>query len=647
VFTNEDMVGDIMSGFKTFVVKFMIRMSKDFATSSLKGEVAAENQETGKYDELQDLQIDTRKQWEQNYHPYLFFNQDGMSITFVGFNATRTGDLRDPLKGRVIEQRAMTPRLYTGLLLNKVNLSEKYQSWDKTTMIGKIGMVMGLEWSIDPDPSYVLTVDNVIKIMAIHMRFRCNIPVVIMGETGCGKTRLIRYMCDMAAQGCIQGGKHVKNMLIMKVHGGTTEDDVIKRVKEAEREALKNRKDHEIDTILFFDEANTTEAIGLIKEVMCDRRIQGRQIQSDVKFIAACNPYRKHTDDMIKKLESAGLGFYVKATETQQKLGKIPLRQLVYRVLDLPHSMRPLVYDFGQLNNATEKDYTRQIVKDRCANIPGIARQTQIINTVADVLAWSQKYMRDRKDECSFVSLRDVERAMVVFKYFCEKKYFDQRVKDKANEQGLPAVTDITRSLILAVSVCYHARLQDRTEYERGVVRQFKAPLGIPGGVEQFTNEIRWCQEVLLDNMKLGQNIARNGALRENVFMMAICIELRIPLFIVGKPGSSKSLAKSIVANSMLGRTSEKELMRKFKGVHMFSYQCSQLSTPESVIEVFNTAKSFQKKQDKKSYVSVVVLDEVGLAEDSPNLPLKALHPLLEDGTEGADDSESEEVIPL
>ena len=31
----------------------------------------------------------------------------------------------------------------------------------------------------------------------------------------------------------------------------------------------------------------------------------------------------------------------------------------------------------------------------------------------------------------------------------------------------------------------------------------------------------------------------------------------------------------------------------------------------------------------------MVVLDEVGLAEDSPNLPLKALHPLLEDGTEG------------
>ena len=76
----------------------------------------------------------------------------------------------------------------------------------------------------------------------------------------------------------------------------------------------------------------------------------------------------------------------------------------------------------------------------------------------------------------------------------------------------------------------------------------------------------------------------------------------------------------------------------------MFSYQCSQLSTPESVIEIFNTAKGFQKKEDVKNYVSVVVLDEVGLAEDSPNLPLKALHPLLEDGTEGAD---GKEQVPI
>lgn len=80
--------------------------------------------------------------------------------------------------------------------------------------------------------------------------------------------------------------------------------------------------------------------------------------------------------------------------------------------------------------------------------------------------------------------------------------------------------------------------------------------------------------------------------------------------------------------------------------VGIFSYQCSQLSTPESVIEVFTTASKFQAKQDRNSYVAVVVLDEVGLAEDSPNLPLKALHPLLEDGTEGAKKDFTDQVMP-
>lgn len=33
-----------------------------------------------------------------------------------------------------------------------------------------------------------------------------------------------------------------------------------------------------------------------------------------------------------------------------------------------------------------------------------------------------------------------------------------------------------------------------------------------------------------------------------------------------------------------------------------------------------------------------MVLDEVGLAEDSPKMPLKTLHPLLDDGNQNDDD---------
>ena len=96
-----------------------------------------------------------------------------MSITFVGFNVNQNGDLLDPIKNEVIERGSMNSQLYTGLKQNQVNLSENYQFWDKQTMIQKIGMVMGLKWVDDPDPSYVLTIDNVIKMLAIQMRFRC------------------------------------------------------------------------------------------------------------------------------------------------------------------------------------------------------------------------------------------------------------------------------------------------------------------------------------------------------------------------------------------------------------------------------------------------------------------------------------------
>ena len=72
---------------------------------------------------------------------------------------------------------------------------------------------------------------------------------------------------------------------------------------------------------------------------------------------------------------------------------------------------------------------------------------------------------------------------------------------------------------------------------------------------------------MLLDSVELGANIAKNQALKENVFMMVVCIELRIPLFLVGKPGSSKSLAKTIVADAMQRDQAHSPLFKTLKHV--------------------------------------------------------------------------------
>ena len=82
-----------------------------------------------------------------------------------------------------------------------------------------------------------------------------------------------------------------------------------------------------------------------------------------------------------------------------------------------------------------------------------------------------------------------------------------------------------------------------------------------------FFNFLARCQKAVLKQLELGDNIARNTALSENVFMMVVCIELRIPLFVVGKPGSSKSLAKTVVADNMEGDASRSDLFKTFKQV--------------------------------------------------------------------------------
>ena len=86
--------------------------------------------------------------------------------------------------------------------------------------------------------------------------------------------------------------------VLLQVHGGTTNDEIVRKVTTAETDARKNMKKHgeQMYTVLFFDEANTTEAIGLIKEIMCDKSIAGKPLVlcENLKIIAACNLYRKY-----------------------------------------------------------------------------------------------------------------------------------------------------------------------------------------------------------------------------------------------------------------------------------------------------------------------------------------------------------------
>ncbi|XP_059181122.1 E3 ubiquitin-protein ligase rnf213-beta [Centropristis striata] len=623
IFCDPDFLADQLPGFKGFIVKFMILMARDFASPSLNTSDESPVPHSREDDLLTRLMI--RKHWENESHPYIFFNADRFSMSFLGFHVKRrnTLDAVDPRSRKVLLEDVMSQNLFDGLERQRISLTEDFDLLPRPDKIKRISCVVGaqkgmMDRSFDPDPTYELTADNVMKMLAIHMRFRCGIPVVIMGETGCGKTRLVRFLCALQRE-----QKPVENMVLVKVHGGTTAEMIYRKVREAETLAEQNRRLHELDTILFFDEGNTTEAIFAIKEILCDRTMKGEPLNvvSGLKIIAACNPYRKHSAEMVERLERAGLGYRVKANETEDRLGKVPLRQLVYRVHPLPPSLVSLVWDFGQLSDTTELSYIKQIVQKQVDDhgLPAVCK-----SIISNVLAASQKYMRSKKNECSFVSLRDVERSMKVLIWFYQHSRDLFPSCSRLNE-----AYKTLKCLILSVGVCYYPSLVDKEQYLSEICQYFPEALSSPADLQE---EISSCQDFFLQNIQTRETIAKNVALKENVFLMVVCIELRIPLFLVGKPGSSKSLAKTVVADAMQGQNSHCDLFRKLKQVHMVSFQCSPHSSPEGIIGTFRNCARFQKDKNMDEYVSVVVLDEIGLAEDSPQMPLKTLHPLLEDG---------------
>ncbi len=60
-----------------------------------------------------------------------------------------------------------------------------------------------------------------------------------------------------------------------------------------------------------------------------------------------------------------------------------------------------------------------------------------------------------------------------------------------------------------------------------------------------------------------------NHALEENLYVLVVCIVNRIPVFVVGKPGASKTLAMQVLSNNLQGEQSPRKFWRRFPPVHL------------------------------------------------------------------------------
>ena len=67
--------------------------------------------------------------------------------------------------------------------------------------------------------------------LAMHVRFLCCHPVVMEGETGIGKTELARFYAKLR-NGAGEEDDFQNSFIEVKVHGGTTKEDIKRHVSE-------------------------------------------------------------------------------------------------------------------------------------------------------------------------------------------------------------------------------------------------------------------------------------------------------------------------------------------------------------------------------------------------------------------------------
>ena len=452
---------------------------------------------------------------------------------------------------------------------------------------------------------YALTPDNILKMVLIIQRIRAGIPVIVMGETGCGKTSLVRYLAKTCGVPF-----HVFNF-----HAGISEEQLVCFVHKMENEA-ENAK----QVWVFLDEINTCDYLGTINEMMCHRSIKGKPLLSNVVFIAACNPYRLRPTGQITTAGLCG------KTNTDE------YSKLVYRVHPLPETMIDFVWDYGSLSKTDESAYISRMVEGLTGNVDSL---------LVDLLCTSQQYIREFEESPYCVSLRDVHRCIVLVRWFGEilrkrnnlssSRFTDGR-QYQTIAQGIPLRE---RSVVLALAHCYQSRLptkESRKEYRRRLVDCFEEHHLSTFDQRILEAIVRAEQDDYLERMELPEGTAKNSALRENVFVMLVCILNRIPVFVVGKPGCSKSLSMQVIRSNLRGKDAKDSFLKTLPQLYVVSHQGSESSTSDGILKVFDKAKRYKKHNSSGDVLPVVLLDEIGLAEVSKYNPLKVLHSLLEPG---------------
>ena len=500
--------------------------------------------------------------------------------------------------------------------------------------------------------NYVITEDNYKKMILLVYRIKANIPVIIMGETGCGKTSLIKKLSQI-----LNNGEEL--VKIINIHPGTTDDEITEKMNEM-NETAKSEKYKNKELWIFFDEINTCLSLALLTEIFVNRAFNGKKLEDNIRLIGACNPYRKRKED----IERCGLIREDDEDEDDKYKDK-----LVYRVEQLPESLLYYVFSFGSISKEDEKKYIGSIIQKLFTK-----EEEKLHELTTKAISECHKFLRKSfGNEPSIVSLREIARFTACVEFFMEyfpiKKKYDPKEKDKV-DVDIKETKKLykIKGIICSIYICYYTRLTNETqrkdfqtylrtqllnivnygEKNKGgkkegnlltqiIYKKFRDDVSshLKGkSFENFSDILNIEEEFLLEQVDLDNGIGKNQSLKENVFLIFIGVVTKIPLIIVGKPGTGKSLSVQLICNSMKGEYSKNDFFKNYPKIDQKYFQGSKNTNPEDVEELFKQTEElynvYKDRNDKSVPICMILFDELGLADQSKTNPLKVLHSKLE-----------------
>ena len=164
-----------------------------------------------------------------------------------------------------------------------------------------------------------------------------------------------------------------------------------------------------------------------------------------------------------------------------------------------PYTNRP---DFWQLDQIVERSYIKQLVD---VLVPNPKERKSELTLIIDLLAASQAFMRERNDECSFVSIRDIERCLQVCKWFISKRHLIFERMDQNRTTPPAKLTELLRAFLLSLMVCYHSCLFE-VESRRSYRSRIMTVSRIQADGDWLQDELSRCQTVFIDEIDIKKN---------------------------------------------------------------------------------------------------------------------------------------------